>query len=513
MKNKFIKSSFILLIGEIFTKLIGIIYLIPLYKISPDLGTIMANLFVPYGFILIFAAIGINNIMASEVTKYYKKNEKRLKLSLHNGLSFVIISGIIATVFLFFGAELLVDFISPKDPYKEQLVDGMKILSLAVVLFAITNYMRAVLMGFGKFKIVSLSYFSEQVIRIILILIGVYYFYIVKQLGLESTIYVFAYATVISILSTLILFLYSFSKLKYTKYFLSTKYFFSKKKLLFITISGLIFFINGLYITAFDQIDILMMFPFLDGKGLDLNKIMDIKGIYFNWSLKLIMIPIGLSTAFVSAMIQNYHTSKNPKADVLKILKLVYMYSLISTSVFIIFGTQVYTLIYANDSLGINILKVQAILIGFYVMRTMISVYLVIAGRKLKVFKNSILLLILKPIFNLLLIFLLGNLLGIYTFVLSSALSILVATIILIAQNKSLFVTPEIKISDFRTVTFKVTLIIIISVLIEKFAQQKMYQINFIVTITVILVYAVLTILFFQKDILEMITLKKKKKV
>lgn len=502
MENKFLKSSTILIIGEVLTKFLGILYLIPLYKISPELGSIMADLFVPYSFMLIIAAIGINSVMTSEVGKYYNEDEKKLKIALINGLNFTFLMGLLSSILLFFLAVPLMKVTSPDNIYFSQLVDGAKILSLAIFLFSISNYMRAVLMGIGQFKIVSISFLTEQIVKIVLILLGVYVVLVLQHDTLGATTYIMAWATVISIGTTLAIYFVIFIKKKYIYFYRNLRNYCSKKEFIYLAGTGIIFFVNGIFITAFDQIDILLIHTAGEVYGLASTQIETIKGIYFNWSEKLVMIPISLSSAFLTAMIHQYQTTKSDKEkEVSQILRTVFIYCLLATSAFLIFGDYIYTILYSKSQLGITILRIESLIITFYVMRTLLSVYIVLNDRKISVFINNLILLSLKILLDVLFIFFFVNYLAFYTFVLATIISLTVSTIILIYNNRDLFSFLQKDLNYYILVIIKIIILIFIEYLL-----LRVIDINFVVNLLLIgFSYLILLILLFKKELMNII--------
>ena len=50
--KSFIKGSSILMIGDLLTKFLSVIYLIPLLRFDPLIGRLNANLLIPFGFLI-----------------------------------------------------------------------------------------------------------------------------------------------------------------------------------------------------------------------------------------------------------------------------------------------------------------------------------------------------------------------------------------------------------------------------------------------------------------------------
>lgn len=477
MKEKFLKKSSILIIGEIFTKILGIIYLFPLQRVDADLGQLMADLYIPYSFILVFAAVGINNVMTDEVSKY-ANDEKKLKKSLQNGLLFTVITGSIASIVLFLlSAPLMNSLATDASMYTKEAIIGTKQLAVAVVLFAITNYMRAVLMGFGKVTPVAISYIGEQVVRVLIILVGVYYVITVQGNGIESSVEIFTISTIASILITFFYFVYCFIKEGYFKYYFHTKYYFSRKKLLYITATGFVFFINGLFITAFDQYDLIMFNLQLDRVGMSINEIGYLKNILFSWSQKIVNIPIGLTSAFLSMMIYYFNDPDSGPKESLKLIRLIYVYALISCAAFWIFGNDLFNILYDTSQIGMEpgyppgqvLMMIQSFIIPFYVMRTVISVYVLLNNRKDKVFISNLLVLIVKPILNIVLIFTIGYLLKEYLFIASSIIVLTFFTVALVTSNKSLFDIDKEKMTSYIILTLEIVFATILIIAVQSF--------------------------------------------
>ena len=134
--KRFAKGSSILMIGELITKVLAIVYLIPLVVIDPNLSGMTTEIIVTFALALTLASFGINVIMTNEIAKNLNVDKNMLKTSLINGFSLLMAFSFIAFIVMFIFAENIVSFTyDMSSPYVQDYVIGLKIASFGVILF------------------------------------------------------------------------------------------------------------------------------------------------------------------------------------------------------------------------------------------------------------------------------------------------------------------------------------------------------------------------------------------
>ncbi len=429
--KKFIKSTSVLMIGDFLTKIISVLYLVPLKQIDNKIVLLMTNLLIPFGFFIILTTMGINIVLTSELVK--AKTKEKIK-------SILVTSAILMTILMLLSCTLMTIFapsimsaIELNPSYVKGLVYGSWILNIGIVLFAITAYMRSIFTATGDYNVISITYITEQLLRVGIVIVGSYYMFVVNDFNIIYSIIILVLSIIISISSTVIIFIIYFCKKGYIKYFKGN---FKVEKKLFKVLLGssIVFFISGLYATLFDQIDLMLISRQLLDKGYSLIQIENIKTEYFSYSLKIVMIPITISTAFISVMIKHIADEKGSKAkEVKKIIMISLAYSIIMLVGIYIFGDFGYYLLYREMP---TILKIQALIIPFYIIKNIISGYIITnKGKKSSILVSSIFIIVTKIILDLLLF----NHFVYYGYVYASIIALFIGIVTLILWNKNLF--------------------------------------------------------------------------
>ncbi len=436
MKN-FLKGSAVLMTGDLITKVISVLYLIPLIRYDSLIGRLNANLLIPFGIILVLTTMGINIILVNEFSKY-KNDPDDLKTSVYSSLSLLLITTIIATSIMFFFTEWIVGMTtSLNSPYFEVLVLGTKILSIGVVLFSINTFLRAILLALGNYKIVSVSYFLEQIIRISLLLTGSYFYIFIGENPVTAYVPILSISILISMVITTVFYTTVIIKNKIHLLIKKGKYKFSLEKYQYLLSASIVLFSASLFASIFDQIDLIMMKNMFEHLHLPEQEITEIQTEYFSTSLKLVMIPITVSVAFITVMISHLQNVnfKSKIEEFNKILDVGIIFGLISTSGLFFVGPILHELMYGFEAT--IIFQVQTFIIVFYIIRNLIGTYIVTnEGSGASIHLSTFIIVVTKVAFN----YMFFSLFGIPGFSLASILAISISILILVSMNKKLFV-------------------------------------------------------------------------
>lgn len=474
MRN-FLKGSTVLALGDLITKLLSIIYLIPLQKIDPLIPAIMAMLLIPFAFAIVFTTLGINVILNVEFIKYYKKDANKLKQTLVAGIVILSIFSFTAMVGMFGGAEYLMQhIIGPhylETSYYYDLVGATKILSLGTALYAVGVYLRSLLTSFGEYKIISLSYVTEQVLKISLTIALTYYFIVVKHMPVGISAYILAISIVISMATTPMLYAWKLHKGGYFHVFKEGEHSFDIAIYKNIFYASIIFFASSLYMSAFDQIDLMLLPKLMDNP----HQIAQAQSEYFSLSMKIVMIPINLSTAFVSVMVREIQVEgRNKQVDMDNMLTIVMVYAGIMMLGVWAVGSDVYHLMYGNPYF--NVIAFQALIIPFYIIRNVISGYVVTNdGKVASILTSAVLILVFKYLGDILLFPIFG--LAAYSY--SSALAILISLMILILPNHKLFLINRQTIIQKSLMVIKVVIAMFIVNVFKNYIDLSFHYIPY----------------------------------
>lgn len=434
--TKILRNTSILMIGDFVTRALSILYLIPLLRIDPLIGTLNAALLIPFGFIITLGTMGINIILTNEMVKH-KNSPDKLKSSIFSNMIILGVMALVSFIIIVFGAEFIVDIVagnSIEEKYIEALVSCTKMLGIGVVIYSINTFFRAFFIAKEDFHIVSLTYISEQILKIILLFVGLFICHNKNILVTDAYLYVLSLSIIISLVSTLFIFICFFIKKRYLKVFKYGKCCLEYEYFKYLIIASIVIFASGSFAALFDLIDMSII------NSIDVDNSQAIYNEYFTASMKLVLIPISMATGFISVMITHIGNTENGNKvnEFDKMINVSLLYSFLC--VVILFGINevFYEFMYGYESLGI--FKIQVFIIPIYIARNMVGTYVLTNNGK----NSSIIIALCASVFfKITLDILLYKLMGINGFVFSSIISITISIIILVMSNKELFLLTK----------------------------------------------------------------------
>ena len=112
MSSKLLRGTFILTLGTIISKMLGLFYVIPFDAIVGQEGTTLYQYsYVPYTIFISIATAGIPLAISKFISKYNALEEYAVGRKLFkSGQLVMIISGIVAFLILYFNAPLLAEY-------------------------------------------------------------------------------------------------------------------------------------------------------------------------------------------------------------------------------------------------------------------------------------------------------------------------------------------------------------------------------------------------------------------
>ena len=483
MKN-LLKNSAVLMLGELFTKMLSVLYLIPLIRINENIGILNATVTIPFGLFVVFGTLGINILLTSEITKN-KDNPTKLRSCLIGALMLLSILSVLSALVLFIFAEPIVRAMISDQTYLNDIVIATRILSIAVILYAITAYLRTVITAFGHFNLISISYISEQIIKVLLIIIPT--FILIGKYNMNVGVYaiILSIAIVVSMITTLILYLYKIKKANINLAFISGEIKISNRFLKHMLVGGVVILAASIYASVYEMIDITMMRSYLVDAGVDTTQNDLIRGIYFTSSWKIVFIPISISGGIITVMMTKIGGQTDSDAHHFDVVfNVSLMFGVISMLMLFGLGEQAFNILYSQASLGIIIF--QALLIPFYITRNVLGTYVVSAGGKQSsVMISLVIMIISKVLLNLLFM----NLFGYIGVVLSSIIAIILSTIYLYLTNTTIFnVSKESNILKLKIIIASIICGVILLISSKYFNSFSLVNIIILLAISIIVI-------------------------
>lgn len=163
--TNFLVQGSILAIASIISRIIGLVYRIPMNNIIGDVGNgYYSTAFDVYNVVLIISSYSLPQAVSKTVSaKVAKGQYKSVYQILKGALLFAIIVGIVASLVVFFGAEFFTGSVL-KTPYS---VFALKVLGPALVVVAILGVLRGFFQGLGTMMPSAVSQVIEQIVNAI----------------------------------------------------------------------------------------------------------------------------------------------------------------------------------------------------------------------------------------------------------------------------------------------------------------------------------------------------------
>lgn len=365
-KNSFIEGTIVATMGIFLVKVIGIIYVIPLNAIIGEQGGALYG----YGYTIYQLFLSISSagfpFAISKITSEYNALGYKKAISNTYKISLKLISVISILIFfiLFIFApqigKLIIGKATEGNTYQD-IGFVIRMVSFAILVVPFLGVTKGLLQGYKYITPYSISQVIEQVVRVIIILVGTYVSLKVLHLPLKIGVGIAVSAAFFGGLAA-----YIYLKIKIKKANLLPKNVVDDevvissseiiKKILMYSIPFImISLVNNLYTTV-DMI--LLSRTMNDLLHLKSSVVDSIVGVYTTWGIKLNNIILAVSTGLVTSLIPNIVTSftKHDMDDVNdkfnKAIQCVLLVIVPMTIFLSLLVKPVWTLFYGNSYYG-----------------------------------------------------------------------------------------------------------------------------------------------------------------
>ncbi|WP_303968286.1 polysaccharide biosynthesis protein [Sporosarcina ureae] len=191
MASNLLKGTAILTIGLFLSKALGLLYVIPFYAIVGENSVgLYQYAYIPYNLALAVAVSGAPLAISKFVSKYnalgdYATGRKLMK----SGMVVMSVTGFLSFLALFFLANPIAELVIKSDEQiftVHDIATVIRWVSFALLAVPLLSIARGYLQGYQKFEPTSVSQLIEQIVRIIVVLVGA--FVVVNVLGLSPRI-------------------------------------------------------------------------------------------------------------------------------------------------------------------------------------------------------------------------------------------------------------------------------------------------------------------------------------
>ena len=177
MQSKLLRGTFILTLGTILSKVIGLIYVIPFFQIVGREGTTLYQFsYVPYTIFISVATAGVPLAVSKFISKYNALEEYAVGRKLFkSGLVIMMLTGFMAFLVMYLAAPTLAEMsVGDKKANLDNVTTVMRAVSFALIVVPFMSLIRGFFQGHQSMGPSALSQVVEQIVRIAFTLLGAY---------------------------------------------------------------------------------------------------------------------------------------------------------------------------------------------------------------------------------------------------------------------------------------------------------------------------------------------------
>ncbi|PID20700.1 cell division protein [Sporosarcina sp. P3] len=391
MASNLLKGTAILTIGLFLSKALGLLYVIPFYAIVGEKSVgLYQYAYIPYNLALAVAVSGAPLAISKFVSKYnalgdYATGRKLMK----SGMVIMSLTGLLSFLALFFLATPIAELVI-KDEEQiftvQDIATVIRWVSFALLAVPLLSIARGFLQGYQKFEPTSVSQLIEQIVRIIVVLVGAFVVVNVLDLSPKIAVQFAVFAAFIGALAGLWSLYYYWKKYQDEfNYLLSNSPPASSVSLKQIYTEVLAYVLPFVLVGTINPIYQFVDMITFNGamKSIGLSSVSDLYLTKLNFlTHKIVMIPVMVATGFSMALISiitKDYTSNNQKG-ITRSLDQTYQIMLFLTIPMVIglivLNDEVYQFLYEYDVAGASVLASYAPVAILFAMFTVTAAIL-----------------------------------------------------------------------------------------------------------------------------------------
>ncbi len=375
-KNSFINGAIIATLAIIVSKILGVLYVIPFYNIIGEQGgALYGYAYSIYNIFLTISSAGLPlaiSKLTSEYNTQNKQEEKKAMYLIANKivLIFSFISFSICFIFAKPIAHLILGNLTGGNSYND-VAFVIRSISFAILIVPQLGVLRGFLQGHNYIKPSVFSQVLEQIVRILIILVGSYTTQKIFHLPITISVGISTFA---ACAGAIVSFIYLIIKSKNNQ-LIPPKNAIKKtnqkeicKKIIKYSIPFIIVnIINNLYNTT----DMILIIHTLNKIGYSGDVVETISSIFTTWGDKILSIikaiASGLTISLIPSIVSAYVSKdqKNVNLYFNKAIQIILFIIFPITIIMSMFSLNIWTLFYKDNFYGPNILKYTAILANF----------------------------------------------------------------------------------------------------------------------------------------------------
>ena len=385
-KSSFLEGAIIATIGVVLCKIIGLVYVIPFYAIiGKEGGTLYSYAYSIYAIFLSLSTSGIPIAISKIVSEYnalgyYKTKEKAFKI----GSKLLILTGFLCFIVLMIFAEKIAYLIignTDGGTSISQVAFVIRIVSTALLIVPSLSVTKGYLQGHKIMKPSSVANVLEQLVRVIVILLGSYLTLKVFNLSIETGVGISVFAATVGAISA---YFYLVFKIKRNKENLNItdkesneeKNISSKDVLKKIITYAIPFIVIDLINSAYGMIDVFSVVRTMTNLGYDKIDSEVALSVMATWGSKLNMIVIPIAVGITTSLIPNIASSfakkdlKDVNGKINQAFESLIFIALPMTLGLSFLAKEVWVVFYGYDLLSINVFRLYVLLSLSYCLFT-----------------------------------------------------------------------------------------------------------------------------------------------
>ncbi|MFJ7974523.1 putative polysaccharide biosynthesis protein [Peribacillus sp. JNUCC 23] len=375
MSSKLLKGAFILTLGSVLSKVLGLLYVIPFDALMGVKGAgLYSHAYVPYTIFISMATAGMPLAVSKTVSKYNSLEEYAVSRKLYkSSLKLMLVTGVLAFIVMYALAPVYANFVSvgEKSFTADDITAVIRAVSFALIIVPFMSIIRGFFQGHQKMEPTAISQVVEQIVRIVFLLAGAYVVLKIMDGNLVTAVSVATFAAAIGAVGGLFVLLWYWKKekpylndlLKQDKGTMDISLPHIYKEIL---ISSIPFIFVSVAMPVFQFVDNLTFEKTLVSIGLSGDFAESAFGILNFNAQKLVVIPMTLATAFSMALLPSVtkaYVSDDDKAfrhqldQAFQILLFLTIPAVIGMATL---ADPIYTAFFDHNPLGTSILATYA---------------------------------------------------------------------------------------------------------------------------------------------------------
>ncbi|MFD3448736.1 oligosaccharide flippase family protein [Microbacteriaceae bacterium 4G12] len=370
--SKFIRGTLIVTLGTFLVKFLGMIYVFPFHAlVGTNGGTLYTYGYVPYTIFLSIATAGVPLAVSKFVSKYNALGDYYTSRRMfRSGMKLMIVTGMASFLVLYATAPFFAAASLGRGHLEnsvEEVTTIIRLVSFALIVVPAASLIRGFFQGHQSMGPTTVSQIIEQIIRILVLLIGSFIVIKILHGTVATAVGVSTFAAFISAVGALVVLIWYWKTRKsYLDELLerqrvapaqvSTLQLFKE-----LFAYALPYVVVGLTIPLYQQVDTLTFNRTMQAIGqADIAE--RAFGIFTMWTHKLIMIPVSLATAYSLTLVpaitksftdRQYNVLQRQISQTFQVNTFITLPAVVGISAL---AYPIYTAFYAADPLGGKIL-------------------------------------------------------------------------------------------------------------------------------------------------------------